>query len=218
MSEWVLWHRGYEHNRSLALRLEVVQRLIRSAIDRCPAGPIRVVSMCAGDGRDLLGVLAEHPRRRDVCARLVELDPELAAFGAAHAARVSTSVEVVNGDASMTSAYAGAVPANIVLVCGVFGNITDDDVRRTVAQLPSLCAPDATVIWTRGTFPPDLTPSIRRWFQAGGYSELSFVAIPGTTVGVGAHLLESPPRAFDPNLRLFTFLPRAERPSQRVET
>jgi len=218
MSEWVQWHRGYEHDRSLALRLEVVQRLIRSALDRCPAGPIRIVSMCAGDGRDLLGVLAEHPRRRDVRARLVELDPELAAFGAAHAARVSPSIEVVNGDASVTSAYAGAVPADIVLVCGVFGNITDDDVRRTVAQLPSLCAPDATVIWTRGTFPPDLTPSIRTWFQTEGFSELSFVAIPGTTVGVGAHLLESPPRAFDPNLRLFTFLPRAERPSQRVET
>jgi hypothetical protein len=215
MSEWVQWHEGYEPGQPLALRLGVVQDLIRSALDSRPPGPIRIVSMCAGDGRDLLGVLPDHPRRRDVHARLLELDPELAARGAARAARVSSSIDVVNADASMTSAYAGAVPADIVLVCGVFGNISDDDIHRTVEQLPSLCAPGATVIWTRGTFAPDLTPTIRTWFEDSGFSELPFVAIPETTVGVGANLLTSPPRAFDPNVRLFTFLPREERPSQR---
>jgi hypothetical protein len=171
--------------------------------------------MCAGDGRDLLGVLPGHPRGRDVRARLVELDPELAARGATRAATVSPDIDVVNADASMTSAYAGVVPADIVLVCGVFGNISDDDIHGTVAALPSLCAPGATVIWTRGTFPPDLTPAIRSWFEAGGFSELSFVAIPDTTIGVGANLLTTPPQSFDPNLRLFTFLPREQRPSQR---
>jgi len=215
MSEWVQWHEGYEPGQPLALRLGVVQGLIRSALDSRPPGPIRVISICAGDGRDLLGVLPGHPRRSDVHARLVELDPDLAARGAARATDVSSSIDVVNADAAVTSAYAGAVPADIVLVCGVFGNITDDDVHRTVEQLPSLCAPDATVIWTRGTFPPDLTPAIRGWFEDSGFSELAFVAIPDTTVGVGANLLTSPPRAFDPNVRLFTFLPRAERPSQR---
>lgn len=215
MSEWVQWHEGYEPGQPLALRLGVVQDLIRSALDSRPPGPIGVISVCAGDGRDILGVLPDHPRRRDVHARLVELDAELAARGAARAAAVSMSIDVVNADASVTSAYAGAVPADIVLVCGVFGNITDADVRRTVEQLPSLCAPDATVIWTRGTFPPDLTPAIRAWFEDSGFSELAFVAIPDTSVGVGANLLTSPPRAFDPNVRLFTFLPRDERPSQR---
>jgi hypothetical protein len=216
MSEWVQWHEGYQPGQPLALRLGVVQGLIRSALDGRPPGPIRIVSICAGDGRDLLGVLPGHPRRRDVHARLVELDPELAARGAAHASRVSPSIAVVNADASLTRAYAGTVPADIVLVCGVFGNISDDDIHRTVEALPSLCAPGATVIWTRGTFAPDLTPAIRTWFEHSGFSELAFVAIPDTTVGVGANLLMSPPRAFDPNVRLFTFLPRAERPSQRT--
>jgi hypothetical protein len=216
MSEWVRWHEGYAPGQPLALRLGVVQDLIRSTLDSRPPGPIRVISMCAGDGRDLLGVLVDHPRRRDVHARLVELDPDLAAGGATRAATVSSTIEVVNADASMTSAYAGAVPADVVLVCGVFGNISDNDIQRTVASLPSLCAPSATVIWTRGTFPPDLTPAIRSWFEAGGFSELSFVAIPDTTIGVGANLLTSPPRPFDPSARLFTFLPREERPSQRT--
>ncbi len=215
MSEWVRWHDAYAEGGPLALRLGVVQDLIRSALDACPPGPIRVISLCAGDGRDLLGVLEDHPRRTDVRARLVELDPELAERGRARAANIGPRVEVVNGDASTTSAYLGAVPADIVLVCGVFGNITDDDVRQTIRCLPELCAPDATVIWTRGTFAPDLTPAIRDWFTASGFSELAFTAIPDTTAAVGADRLTSEPQPFEPDVSLFTFLARHRRPSQR---
>ena len=124
-------------------------------------------------------------------------------------------MEVVNADASTTSAYAHAVPANIVLVCGVFGNVTDEDVKRTVDQLPALCAAGATVIWTRGTFEPDLTPNIRAWFEGSGFAELAFIAIPNTTAGVGAAQLVASPRTFEPAVRLFTFLPSEERPSRR---
>jgi hypothetical protein len=41
--------------------------------------------MCAGEGRDLLEVLADHPRSGDVGGRLVELNPELAGRAAARA-------------------------------------------------------------------------------------------------------------------------------------
>jgi hypothetical protein len=215
VGEWVDWHTGYAPGTPLSRRLAVVQGLIRTALDGRLPGLIHVISMCAGDGRDLLGDITDHPRLPDVSARLVELDPELASRARARAAEVSPAVEVVTGDAAITSAYAGAVPADIVLVCGVFGNISDGDVHNTIDRLPSLCAPSATVIWTRGTFSPDLTPTVRVWFIEAGFTELDFVEIPGTTVGVGANVLTSPPRAFDPGVRLFTFLPRAERPSAR---
>jgi hypothetical protein len=215
VSEWVDWHKGYRPGSPLAKRLGVVQDLIRTALDGCAPGPIRVISMCAGDGRDLLGVLEAHPRRGDVSARLVELDPELAARGRERAAGISPYVEVVNADASITNAYASAVPADIVLVCGVFGNVTDEDIEWTVDHLPTLCAPGATVIWTRGTFKPDITPVVRAWFEAAGFAELSFIAIPDTTAGVGAARLIASPHAFEPDVRLFTFLSRGERPSRR---
>jgi hypothetical protein len=215
VSEWVRWHESYEEGGPLALRLGVVQDMIRSALDASAPGPIRVVSMCAGDGRDLLGVLEKHPRCLDVRARLVELDPELATRGRTRAAEIGLGIEVVNGDASTTNAYAGAVPADIVLVCGVFGNITDDDVQCTIKSLPALCAPGATVIWTRGTFAPDLTPLVREWFTANGFSELAFVAIPETTAAVGAHRLAAAPQPFVPDVSLFTFLSRDRRASQR---
>src|SRR5438132_11365074 len=115
VSEWLDWHKGYEGDAPLTQRLRVVQRLLAAALDDAPPGPIRVISMCAGDGRDVLGVLFDHPRRDDVHARLVELELELVQRARAHAARSGIEgVDFACGDASTTSAYAGATPANIV--------------------------------------------------------------------------------------------------------
>ncbi|MBW2312869.1 MAG: SAM-dependent methyltransferase [Deltaproteobacteria bacterium] len=201
--DWQAWHDEYDTPGSrLARRLSAVQGFIRDAIDRAPPGPIRAVSVCAGEGRDLLGVLAGHPRAPDVAARLVELDPELAARARAGA---PPGVEVVCGDASITDSYRGAAPADLVLVCGVFGNVTDDDVRNTVVTLPTLCAPGATVIWTRHRRPPDLTVDIRRWFSEAGFEEAGFVASDEVFFGVGANRLCVSPPAWT-SQRLFTFV------------
>lgn len=213
-SEWLEWHRGYAEGQPLVQRLRTVQGLIREALNGCPTGPIRALSLCAGDGRDLLGVLSDHPRARDVRARLVDLTPELVESGRETASRAGLDrVEFVVGDASLTSAYEGAVPADLLLACGIFGNVTDDDVHGTIRHLPELCARGAVVIWTRGRFAPDLTPTIRNWFADAGFTELSFVSIPGSTMSVGAHRLATGGRPFRPGVRLFTFLPYAERPS-----
>src|SRR4051794_39098778 len=129
--DWVDWHAGYDDPESrLTLRLRIVQEQIRAALDRAPAGPIEVISMCAGQGRDLLEVLPGHPRGVDVRARLVELDPgNVASARAAGAA----AVEVIEADAGLVDAYRGRIPAYLVLACGVFGNIIDADVERTIA-------------------------------------------------------------------------------------
>jgi hypothetical protein len=80
----------------------------------------------------------------------------------------------------------GAVPADLVLVCGVFGNISDDDVKTTVLALPTLCAHGGTVIWTRHRREPDLTGAIRTWFKEAGFVERAFVAIVDSAVMVCA--------------------------------
>jgi predicted RNA methylase len=99
--DWYEWHGGYERSGStLAKRLTAVQDRVRVALDTAPAGPLRVVSMCAGQGHDLLDVLADHPRREDVVARLVELDPRNAAAARDRAGAAGLDkVEVVVGDA-----------------------------------------------------------------------------------------------------------------------
>jgi hypothetical protein len=215
--EWRSWHRQYGRDRLLARRLAVVQRLLRQRLDRSPRGRIRLLSLCAGDGRDVVGALDSHPRARDVTGRLVELDPQLAAAARRRAARLGLRrLEVVTGDASTTTACVGAVPADIVLLCGIFGNISDADVENTVRSSPRLCARGATVLWTRGRFAPDLTPRIRRWFADAGFDELAFVPVRGTTASVGAHRFAGTPRRLRTGVRLFTFLPRRARPSTRA--
>jgi hypothetical protein len=202
--DWREWHEEYEDPSSrLARRLRVVQAYIHDALDRMPPGPIRAVSACAGEGRDLLGVLAEHPRADDVVARLVELDPDLAARGASAA---PAGVDVVCGDASTTDAYAGAVPTNLVLVCGIFGNVSDEDIERTVRTLPMLCAPGATAIWTRHRRPRDLTVDVRRWFGEAGFEEFGFTASDEELFGVGAHRYVGPSVPFTAGVRMFTFV------------
>ncbi len=204
--DWRAWHAAYDRDTPLRHRLQIVQHRIREALTAAAPGPIRVISVCAGDGRDLLGALRGHPRRRDVRARLVELDEELAA---AAARRAPPNVEVIAGDASTTTTYAGAVPADLVLVCGVFGNVRDADIARTIGLLPSLAARRATVIWTRHRREPDRTPAVRRWFAETGFVEKAFDAPAGFHFSVGVHDLVAEPAAFRPGKRMFGFLDRS---------
>jgi len=198
--DWERWHDAYEPGGRLERRLACVQERIRDLLDRTPPGPIRVVSMCAGQGRDLLPVVAGHSRHEDVGARLVELDPR----NVAAMPRLS-NVDVVCGDAALLSVYEGAVPAGIVLVCGIFGNVSDSDVERTIAHLPMLCAAGGWVVWTRGPSEPDLRPAIRRWFAEHGFEEEFFLAEPDS-FGVGVHRLVGDAQPLDPAVRLFTFV------------
>jgi hypothetical protein len=209
VSHWQQWHEEYDDPESrLSHRLAVVQRFLRAALDRQPPGPIRLLSLCAGEGRDVIGVLRDHRRREDVQAVLVEADPVLAArAGEAVAdADLHGQVSVIAGDAGTTDTYTLAVPANIVLLCGIFGNVSDDDVDYTVRNASRLCDEDAVVIWTRHPEPPDLTVSIRQWFAESGFLELGFEAPEEWNFGVGSHRLIAEPEPFASGLRLFRFV------------
>jgi hypothetical protein len=84
---WVDWHAAYaDPTSSLSRRLAVVQHRLSNALDDAADGPIQLISACAGRGRDVIDVVAVHPRRDDVTARLVELDRYLAADARARAA------------------------------------------------------------------------------------------------------------------------------------
>ena len=205
--DWVEWHRDYDDPASLLWRrLELVQGHLRAELDHAPTGRIRLVSLCAGQGRDVIGVLSGHPRRGDVRARLVEVDERnvAAARQAADAAGLD-GVEVLQADAGTTDACVGVVPAQIVVVCGIFGNITAADVQATVAALPDLCSTGALVVWTRHRMPPDLTPAIRSWFCDAGFREEAFDISHDGFMSVGAHRLTGEPATLIPGKRLFTF-------------
>jgi hypothetical protein len=206
--DWVAWHAAYDDPESpLSARLRVVRGHLSDALDAAPPGPVRLVSLCGGQGHDVLGVLAAHPRGPQVSAVLVEYDPQNAALARQGAAQAELpQVAVRQADAAQVANYADALPADVLLLCGIFGNVSDEDIERTAAAAPALCAPGATVIWTRHRRPPDLTPRIRGWFQASGFDEVAFdTPDTQTRVSVGVGRLAVPPPAALPDGPLFTF-------------
>ena len=224
--DWADWHQYYDDPASpLRARLACVKALLADALDQAPQGPVSLVSLCAGQGRDVIEVLPGHPRRDDVRAVLVEWDERIAASARQAAATAGLGqVEVRVADAGLVASFADALPADVLLLCGIFGNVSDADIEHTVAVAPALCRRGATVIWTRSRHPPDLTPRVRAWFAASGFEEVAFDALEAydtpefrPMMGVGAgrlrhvsdagrlrHVSDADPAAG----RLFTFRSR----------
>jgi hypothetical protein len=212
-TDWGAWHEEYaDPGSALSARLVAVRGVIASWLEETAPRPVRVVSACAGDGRDLLGALAGrslagHSDVARVAATLVEFDPGLGRVALREAERVGLEdVEVRCTDAGSTRAYAGVGPADLLLLCGVFGNVTDEDVHRTLRALPQLCAPGALVVWTRHRGEPDLTPRIRQWFADLDCEEQEFISPGPGAWAVGAHRFVGRPQDLARDDRLFTFI------------
>lgn len=205
--DWRAWHEKYDSPDSrMSRRLRTVQDQIRTVLDNSRPGPFQVVSLCAGQGRDLLEVLTDHPRRSDVRARLVELDGNNTAV-AAEFARANTldQIEIVTGDASLTDQYHGMVPADLVLICGLFGNISDADIKRTIDTCPQLCAIGGHVIWTRHRRSPDRVPLICEQFEALGFEQCRLSG-DDTELGVGVHRFSGEPQPLENGRSMFRFV------------
>jgi hypothetical protein len=175
--DYLAWHEQYDDPGScLSRRLALVREVLRAELDARP-GPVRVVSLCAGDGRDILGVLAEREDAARVSVTLVEVLPELVERAQRAAAGVAADVEVVVADAGCSETYVGldTVPADVVLLVGVLGNISDADVAATAAAMARLCARGATLVWSRGRSlagADDFVTPVRRAFSTAGFAEV----------------------------------------------
>ena len=206
LRDYLDWHDDYERPGSpLHRRLQVVIRLVRRALDDLPVGQVRVLSLCAGQGADLLGAADGHPRAADLVGRLVELDPRNVARAREGIAARGLDLEVVEGDAARTELYEGAVAADLVLVCGIFGNISEADIERTVRFLPKLCAPGAWVLWTRHPRDAELFERLQGWLVDTGLEPVELVVDDEQHWGVGANRLAVEPTPFEPGQHLFTF-------------
>jgi hypothetical protein len=120
-------------------------------------------------------------------------------------------------DAGHTQSFADYCPADVFIVCGVFGNITNADVERTITHLPRLLARGAPVIWTRGrrahlgdpsTAGADPSEGARARFASAGFDETAFVRPADMGFRVGVNTLGVRPSAYQPS-RLFAFVDAA---------
>jgi SAM-dependent methyltransferase len=208
--DYLRWHDDYDDPDSdLSRRLRVVQRHFRDRLD-ATTGPVRVLSVCSGDGRDILGVLAERADRERVSGALLELHPDVAARARRRIAALGLAeqLEVRRVDAGLTDSFVGAVPADVVLLVGIFGNIHPPQIEALIASVPQLARPGALVLWSRGRSAPDggdRTNEIAGWVRAAGCHEVAITAPDDAQFVVGAAEFGGPSEPLRTWRRLFTF-------------
>jgi hypothetical protein len=206
--DWLAWHTEYDDPASrLFQRLQVVRARLGGILDSVHPRVPQLLALCAGDARDVIPVLASRVDGHRVAAVLVEQDETLArrARATAEAAGLG-NVEVRRADAGNVGVFRDLLPVDVLMLCGVFGNIEPAAVRHLVEQVPAMVTGGGSVIWTRGGQQPhDPRPEVRRWFVQAGMPEVSFDG-PPNGYGVGVNRVESSrPRQIDER-RLFTFV------------
>lgn len=208
MKDWHAWHKHYdEPDSALAHRLQIVRGAISDSLPTKVENRYQIIDICAGDGRDLLPVLANYPNALLVHSLLVEIDKNL--LGAASSLAVSENVPNITPkltDASVSLVYEAVIPADLILLCGVLGNISEEDVENTISNLAMFCKAGTKVIWTRNRRAPDATPKIRKLFVNNGFVENAFIAPEHNTYAVGVSEFKATPKQFDKNIKLFTFV------------
>jgi len=112
-------------------------------------------------------------------------------------------------DAGDTAAYADAVPADLVIMIGIFGNISTEDLRRTIMTAPQLCRPGAVMLWSRGTSGSEANSLVRGWLTDAGFVELDyreFDQAEGERAALGSARYVGPPQPLITGRQMFTFL------------
>ena len=92
---------------------------------------------------------------------------------------------------------------------GIFGNISDDDVRRTITTAPQLCRPGATLLWSRATSPDDANSLVRQLLPAAGFVELDYRECDSgeeERAALGSARYDGPPQPLITGRQVFTFL------------
>ena len=209
--DWNEWYRHYDSLPSLQARLRIVREQIVATLDECPPGPIRIVSVCAGDGRDLVGALLNHPRRSDVTAWLLDNHAESIGRGqaAAEQAGLGRQLRFVQTDAAVAGNYAGIVPADLIILSGFLGHLRHEDVPGLIESLPMFCKEGGWAIWNRHLVlhkGHEQVPAIRELFRRSKFEEVHFATTGPDGFAVGRARFTGRVKPLDPARVLFEFV------------
>ncbi len=209
--DWNAWYQQYDSFPSLQARLRIVCEQIVATLNDCPPGPIQIVSVCAGDGRDVIGAVQSHPRRNDVVAWLLDNHAESIARGkaAAEQAGLERQLRFIEADATLAGSYASAVPADLVLLSGFLGHLRHNDVPRLIESLPMLCRTGGWVVWSRHLVMHkgrEQVPVIRELFRRTRFEEVHFETTAPDAFAVGRGRFTGRVKPLDPARVLFDFV------------
>ena len=208
--DWLNWHKSYDSLPALQARLVLIRKHLARCLEGLPPGPVSMVSICAGDGRDIVGLLKSHPRAGDVSALLIEQDERLVAAGLASLANTGLEkrVQFAHADATLTNVYADVAPAPVVILSGVFGNVRTTDTGSLVTNLRSICGTGGKVVWTRHRLLNEGSRHIeliRRLFGENRFTEISLEFTPDEVFAVGTQRHDGPTMPLPAGAKLFEF-------------
>jgi hypothetical protein len=197
------WHDNYEdktstpYKRTLIVKKLIVDYLINK-------NNITILSICAGQGRDVLTSL-----NADTYAYLIDIDKKCIDYAQSYVNNNNIhNVSIIKADASLISTYVdNNIPkADLILICGVFGHLSLEDISITAQSLKQLIKTGGSVIWTRHKFDNDITKEVREAFELAGYKEETFISPKEEPFSIGMHkLIEN---AIEPiyDLKMFDYI------------
>jgi hypothetical protein len=189
-------------------RLAGVVRHVSLAVAACPTRAIQVTSLCAGDGRDVIGALATHPRCSDVRATLVELNPTSVANGRTRIAATGLGhiVKFIEGDATSYETYRNIPRADVLLVCGVWGHVPEHQRSEMMRAICGLTQIGGTVIWTRGVGKGmERLDEIKALFTPPDWKQIRLDITPDREFVVASYRLVGPTVTLPAEGRIFDF-------------
>jgi 2-polyprenyl-3-methyl-5-hydroxy-6-metoxy-1,4-benzoquinol methylase len=171
-----------------------------------------VLSLCCGDARDAIPVVAASDRV--VVLTLVELEAALAARAAESAAEADVEIDLRVGDAGDPTTYADVLPVDVLLLVGVLGNVSDADARTTVTATASMVVPGGVVVWSRSNrFRTSATHGyadpaewVRSLFEEVGFETIDYSVPADEAWRLGVSRLRSSPPVTTLPGHLFTFI------------
>lgn len=174
--DWAKWPDRYDDSLPLQVRLAAVRAQVSAFLDECPPGPVRILSLCSGDGRDVLPVVSAHARLRDVEVWCIDANAKTLDRGkeSARQAGLQRKTHFVQADAGLAASYADVVPADLVILSGMLGHLTSHDALNLFHRLPALCRTNGSVLWSRlnrGIGNRQI-PALREVLRESGFEEV----------------------------------------------
>ena len=208
--DWNAWHHKYNTDTELNARLSQVKICIDEALRALPPGKVNVISLCSGDGRDLIELLPTHARRADVSGWLLECHESLVetAQQAIHQQGLKTTLHACVADATDARSYATIPPAHLIILAGVFGSVETDEIPRLLRNLQILCAPAAYVVWTQNLYTEEgqhRSVILRQALNTQSFTSVKLLTTPQQRYHIGLHQYHGKPVNLPLDDRLFTF-------------
>ena len=205
--DWNDWHNHYDDlDSELSKRLGKVKEHIKNIL--LETENPTVLNICSGQGKDILESMLELDKDAEVFLIDTNIDALNSGINFAKKNNIGT-ITFINEDASHTSTYKKYdIPkSNIVLACGLFGHLNEDDSYTLVDFLKTQIKINGTVIWTKN-IENDSISNLRKYFINNNFKEINYFGPEGSPWAVVCNQYVGEEFDLNKEYKIFNFIDR----------